>query len=455
MGRGPAGARRHAPPTARSPRSGSSSGSRPCPRWPSAACVGVGPAGAQVVVVVVVPASGPGRRERLADAEPGRPRPRGRRDRRGRGPGARGRCRSTSGTTPRSTAPRSARWAGGRARRERRRREGPGHRRVGDARRRGRAGAGRPRRRRDGAAAPPQRARACASGSATSPTRRPCAAAVGRRRRGRPPGRQGPRRRRLGGLPRRQRRRHPRPSWTAARAAGARPARPRLLAVGRPRRLLPGRAPAPDRPTPSARAGLQPQQGDGRADRPGRARRRASPSSRCDPTWCGGRATPSWSSGSSSRARAGRLALVGSGTALIDTTYVDNAVDALVAALDHAPTRPVAARTSFSNGEPRPVAEILASICRAAGVPGPRRHVPYRAGLGRGRRRRHRGGRAAAARTTRRSPGSWPSSWPPPTGSTSGAPATRSAGFRGSGSTRASSGSQPSTGNPAHADPRR
>ncbi|MFU8842040.1 MAG: NAD-dependent epimerase/dehydratase family protein, partial [Nitriliruptoraceae bacterium] len=36
------------------------------------------------------------------------------------------------------------------------------------------------------------------------------------------------------------------------------------------------------------------------------------------------------------RARAGRLALVDDGAALIDTTYVDNAADALVAALDRA-----------------------------------------------------------------------------------------------------------------------
>ena len=34
------------------------------------------------------------------------------------------------------------------------------------------------------------------------------------------------------------------------------------------------------------------------------------------------------------RARAGRLALVGGGRALVDTTYIDNAVAALVAALD-------------------------------------------------------------------------------------------------------------------------
>lgn len=73
------------------------------------------------------------------------------------------------------------------------------------------------------------------------------------------------------------------------------------------------------------------------------------------------------------RGRAGRLVLVGSGGALIDTTYLDNAVDALVAAVT-APVRGEA--LVVSNGEPRPVAEVLARICAAAGVPGPRRRVP-------------------------------------------------------------------------------
>lgn len=77
------------------------------------------------------------------------------------------------------------------------------------------------------------------------------------------------------------------------------------------------------------------------------------------------------------RGRSGRLAVVGRGSALIDTTYVDNAAAALVAALDHADTAGGEAYV-VSNGEPRPVAEILASICAAAGVPGPRLRVPYR-----------------------------------------------------------------------------
>ena len=84
------------------------------------------------------------------------------------------------------------------------------------------------------------------------------------------------------------------------------------------------------------------------------------------------------------RARAGRLVLVGTGAALMDTTYTDNAVAALLAALDR--VEAAAGRALVvSNGEPRPVAELLAGICAAAGVPGPRRHVPaplaYAAGL--------------------------------------------------------------------------
>lgn len=77
------------------------------------------------------------------------------------------------------------------------------------------------------------------------------------------------------------------------------------------------------------------------------------------------------------RGRAGRLPLLGTGAALIDTTYVDNAVDALVAALDRAPEVHGEAFV-VSNGEPRPVGEIFGDFCTAAGVPRPTRHVPAR-----------------------------------------------------------------------------
>jgi 2-alkyl-3-oxoalkanoate reductase len=77
------------------------------------------------------------------------------------------------------------------------------------------------------------------------------------------------------------------------------------------------------------------------------------------------------------RAHAGRLVLVGTGAALMDSTYTDNAVSALLAALDR--VEAAAGRALVvSNGEPRPVAELLAGICAAAGAPAPRRHVPAR-----------------------------------------------------------------------------
>ncbi|GAB3140158.1 NAD-dependent epimerase/dehydratase family protein [Marisediminicola antarctica] len=75
------------------------------------------------------------------------------------------------------------------------------------------------------------------------------------------------------------------------------------------------------------------------------------------------------------RARSGRLPLLGHGAALIDTIYVDNAASAIVAALEHAPE--VHGRSYVvTNGEPRPVAEMLAGICRAAGVTPPRVRIP-------------------------------------------------------------------------------
>jgi len=77
-----------------------------------------------------------------------------------------------------------------------------------------------------------------------------------------------------------------------------------------------------------------------------------------------------------SRARAGRLAIVGSGTSLIDTTYIDNAADALVAALDRAP-RLGGRALVVSNGQPRPVRELLNRIVIAAGLEPPRIKVPY------------------------------------------------------------------------------
>lgn len=77
------------------------------------------------------------------------------------------------------------------------------------------------------------------------------------------------------------------------------------------------------------------------------------------------------------RARSGRLALIGTGLALIDSTYVDNAADALVAALAAAP-RLGGRALVVSNGEPRTVRELVGRILLAAGLVPPRRSVPTR-----------------------------------------------------------------------------
>jgi len=81
------------------------------------------------------------------------------------------------------------------------------------------------------------------------------------------------------------------------------------------------------------------------------------------------------------RARAGRLPLLGRGAALIDTTYIDNAASAIAAALERADAVHGRAYV-ITNGEPRPVAELLAGMCAAAGVPAPEWRVP--AALARG-----------------------------------------------------------------------
>lgn len=70
------------------------------------------------------------------------------------------------------------------------------------------------------------------------------------------------------------------------------------------------------------------------------------------------------------RAASGQLRVIGTGAALVDSTYVDNAADAIVAALhriEHVQGRALV----VSNGDPRPVIELLRGLCAAASVPFP------------------------------------------------------------------------------------
>lgn len=85
------------------------------------------------------------------------------------------------------------------------------------------------------------------------------------------------------------------------------------------------------------------------------------------------------------RARAGRLVLLDGGMALIDSTYVDNAAEAIARAVAVCAEPDVHGRAFVvSNGEPRTVAELLMRMAAAAGAPGPRRSVPSGLAIGAG-----------------------------------------------------------------------
>ncbi len=81
------------------------------------------------------------------------------------------------------------------------------------------------------------------------------------------------------------------------------------------------------------------------------------------------------------RASSGRLFLVDGGTALIDTTYIDNAASAIGAALDRIvkiDDQSVQGRAFVvSNGEPRPVRDIISAIVSAAGLDVGQRSIPF------------------------------------------------------------------------------
>ncbi|MGP5481407.1 NAD-dependent epimerase/dehydratase family protein [Brachybacterium alimentarium] len=84
------------------------------------------------------------------------------------------------------------------------------------------------------------------------------------------------------------------------------------------------------------------------------------------------------------RARSGRLPLLDEGMALIDTTYVTNAAEAIIAAYDRIED---VHGESFviTNGEPRTVRDVFNGWCDAAGVRRPTLRVPGSVGRFAGR----------------------------------------------------------------------
>lgn len=82
------------------------------------------------------------------------------------------------------------------------------------------------------------------------------------------------------------------------------------------------------------------------------------------------------------RAKADQLRFIGDGSNRIDTTYIDNAVSAHLAAFDHLHGKPdarCAGKAYFiSNGEPKPIADVINSLLRAAGAPIVTKTAPFR-----------------------------------------------------------------------------
>ena len=74
-----------------------------------------------------------------------------------------------------------------------------------------------------------------------------------------------------------------------------------------------------------------------------------------------------------------RFPLFNNGDALIDLTYVDNVVDAIVLAL--ALRDPVDATFNISNGQPRRAGDLFAQLAQAFGLPWRPLHVPLATGL--------------------------------------------------------------------------
>jgi len=79
-----------------------------------------------------------------------------------------------------------------------------------------------------------------------------------------------------------------------------------------------------------------------------------------------------------SRARSGRLRLARGSRRLVDTTYIDNAVDAHLAALDKLNVGASCAGKAYfiSNGEPLPMSAIINRILNAAGMPAINKTLP-------------------------------------------------------------------------------
>ena len=76
------------------------------------------------------------------------------------------------------------------------------------------------------------------------------------------------------------------------------------------------------------------------------------------------------------RLQTGRLPIIGDGRNLIDMTYVENVVDALLLCAASTPAT-LGKKYNITNGEATPLWPLIEKLCAALGYPYPQRHVPY------------------------------------------------------------------------------
>lgn len=76
------------------------------------------------------------------------------------------------------------------------------------------------------------------------------------------------------------------------------------------------------------------------------------------------------------RLKTGRLPVIGDGQNVIDMTYVENVVDALLLCAA-SPAATLGKKYNITNGEPTALWPLIAKLCKALGYPYPKRHIPY------------------------------------------------------------------------------
>ena len=76
------------------------------------------------------------------------------------------------------------------------------------------------------------------------------------------------------------------------------------------------------------------------------------------------------------RLKTGRLPVIGDGRNVIDLTYVENVVDALLLCAT-SPAATLGKKYNITNGEPTALWPLIEKLCAALGYPHPHRHIPY------------------------------------------------------------------------------